>query len=98
MSRRTIGILVLTVLAIPAAACTKLPTPPPPSVGIPSETLAQSDALPQEWGSLVSATSVAGFPDRVQLWLQDREGNVRMVVYDLPTNQFVLAKLIRRRS
>jgi hypothetical protein len=97
MSRRRKTILALLAVFVLVPSCTKI-SPPLPQTGtaLADEALPAGGAIPQEWGTLVSVSTAAVYPSLVQLWFQDREGNVRMVVLDLTTHQFTNAKLIRR--
>lgn len=96
MPRRTSALLALLVLLLVLPSCAKLERPMPSSANLPSEDLPGRASLPAQWGNLVSVTSADAFPDLLQLWFQDREGNVRMVVFNLSTNEFLHAKRIGR--
>ncbi len=97
MTRRTTGILVLLLLVAFVPSCTRLSKPDGAGGDLAIEQVPASGVIPQEWGALISVSSVADFPHAAQLWFQDREGNVRIVVLDLSTHQFVNARLIRRK-
>lgn len=98
MSRhsRVAGLLLLAVLALLAASCTKLSTPTALGGGIPVEVLGAKSTVPAEWGSLISVSGVAEYPDLVQLWFQDRDGTVRYAVVSLRRHQLLNAHVIRR--
>jgi hypothetical protein len=36
-------------------------------------------SIPTSYGNLISVTSIARYPDWVQLWFQDSEGTIRIV-------------------
>jgi hypothetical protein len=98
MFRRRKAILVLLAVLVLAPSCTKI-SPPLLQTGpaMADEAVPAGGVVPQEWGTLVSVSTAAVYPGLVQLWFQDREGNVRMLVLDLTTHQFTNAKLIRRK-
>ena len=100
MSRRqrVAGILVLVIGAQLTATCAKLAAPTATPGGIPAEVLAVHDTVPLEWGSLVSVSSAAEYPNLVQLWFQDREGTIRYVVMSLRTHELRNAHVIRRKQ
>ena len=99
MLRPTAGVLILSALIF-AISCKKADTPPfldrypqlPEAVDLQHTT-----SLPSDWGNLVSVTNSAALPDLMQLWLQDRDGTVRVVEYRLATRQILNVVLIRRR-
>ena len=99
MSRRhrVAGILVLVIGALLTASCAKMSAPTATPGGIPTEVLTARDTVPLEWGSLVSVSSVAEYPDLVQLWFEDREGTIRYVVMSLRTHELRNAHVIRRK-
>jgi hypothetical protein len=98
MHRRAAVVFVLAALVLLMPSCRKLsalaPTTGESLVALP---LASTNSIPPEWGTLVSVTSASAYPPLVQLWLQDRDGTLRMLVLDLSTARFVNAKLIPRR-
>jgi hypothetical protein len=96
MLRRTAVVLVLAATVLSISSCRKLETPAA-SGKLPHQTLANATTLPADWGNLVSVTNAAFYPDLLQLWFQDRDGNVRMVVYSLSTSGFLHATLVRRQ-
>lgn len=96
MSRRTFGVLLVLALVLLLPAC-KLPERSISQAGAaPNEALVAADKIPAAWGNLVAVSSVAEYPDLVQMWFQDDQKNVRMVVFQVPTGQLVNAKLLRR--
>jgi hypothetical protein len=79
--------LVLVVLVLLVSSCTKLPEWVPAGKGsVAIETLQDKGSIPLKYGSLVSVTSSTDAPNAFQLWYQDEQGNVRMVIYDIPSN------------
>ncbi len=97
MSRRIIGVVLVLALVALLPACKKLPAMEANAPGAAqTEARPSPDQVPAAWGALVGVSSVSEYPDLVQLWFQDDQKNVRMVVYRLSTHQLVHAKLIRR--
>ena len=69
-------------------SCAKLPES---SAGysFAMEELPLSDSIPLKWGELISVSSAnLQYPGWVQLWFQDKEGNVYMVPYDVQVKKF----------
>jgi hypothetical protein len=98
MARRTAGILALLAMVALAVSCARIYTPPPPSAAsLPDEPVPVGNVVPAEWGTLVQVSSTDVFPDLLQLWFQDKDGNLRMLVLDVTTHRFTGAKLIRRK-
>lgn len=60
--------ILWVALALPIAACQKLETMPRPQSTLAIEPLAFHDAIPLEYGQLVSVTSVEGQPYVALLW------------------------------
>ncbi len=86
MLRRVTGILALSMLVLLLPSCAKLESSTPQAGGVAVEKLERATSIPAEWGNLISVSSVSAFPDLLQLWFQDREGIVRMVVFDASKN------------
>ena len=77
------------VLILLTLSCAKLPEAPTIEKGdLIKESVPHVDSIPFEWGPLVSVSSVPQFPTWVQLWCQDKEGNIRMLPYNIRTNKF----------
>jgi predicted component of type VI protein secretion system len=96
MSRLAIGLVLVLALAVAVVACQKLPSQSPGGTQLPVETLTRPDAIPATWGNLVSATSVGQYPDLVQLWFQDEQKVIRVVVIQVTTMDILNARLIGR--
>ncbi|MDH4155762.1 MAG: hypothetical protein OEW00_00600 [candidate division Zixibacteria bacterium] len=41
--------------------------------------LSDLEGIPMEYGELVAVTTIAKYPEWVQLWFKDEEGTIRMV-------------------
>jgi hypothetical protein len=79
--------LVVMVLALLPLSCTKIPDWASPGQGnVAVERLPTKDSIPLKWGNLVSVTTSPGVNNAFELWFQDEQGNLRMVVYDGRTN------------
>ncbi len=96
MLRRTVVVLLLAVVVFSIPACRRLESPAAGG-GLPHQTLLNAATLPADWGNLVSVTNAASYPDLLQLWFQDRDGNVRMVVFRVTTSEFLHVTLVRRQ-
>jgi hypothetical protein len=96
MRNRIAGFLILAAVALTLPSCTKLPQKGGAGKGLEDQPLAAPDAIRADWGNLVGVSSVEQYPDLVQLWLQDPNGNIRVVVYNTSTNELLHAKLIHR--
>jgi hypothetical protein len=97
MLRRTAAILLLPSLLLLLASCRRIDAPATTGDAVPREVMQPTAAIPTNWGSLVSVSSVALYPDLVQLWFQDSGGNVRMAVFNVETNQLLNSTQIRRQ-
>jgi hypothetical protein len=93
-----LGVLAVLLLL----SCTKVSTVLPEGEGyIPTEALKDLTSIPPEWGNLVSVTKTTtseNITQDVQLWFQDKEGNVRVVTFDVRTNQLTPKALLFRRK
>ena len=97
MLRRTAGILLIPSLLLLLVSCRRIDAPAVTGDAIPRELMQPNAAVPTNWGNLVSVSSVALYPDLVQLWFQDSSGNVRMAVFNVETNQLLNSTHIRRQ-
>jgi hypothetical protein len=77
----------MVILVLLPLSCTKLPEAGAPGKGnVAFETLTTKDTVPLKWGNLVSVSTSPNMSYVFQLWLQDEEGNLRMVIYDMRAN------------
>ena len=99
MSHRAGMRLVAGVLVLLALSCAKLPEPPTlAQKSVEVAKLPDENAIPMEWGNLISVSSVPTYPSSVQLWFQDEKGTIRMVAYGLETHMFNLnSRMIPRK-
>ena len=94
-----IGICLIAVAVVLAPlSCAKLPEWAGPGEGdITVEALPEAASIPSEWGNLVSTNFNPHTRYRLNLCFQDQQGTLRMVIYDLRSNQFLPnARLIPR--
>ncbi len=97
MSRRTVGVLlIVTLTLVLASACTKLNAPANRAAQASPEMFAQPNAIPAAWGNLVAVSSVSQYPELVQMWFQDPQGEVRVIAFRVSTGEILNGKLIRR--
>lgn len=79
------AVLVLVALAV---SCASIPETPEPGKGeIVVVDLPYADAIPAEWGDLVS-TGLSPDMRYTWLWFQDAEGTVRLVTYNQRFERF----------
>jgi hypothetical protein len=69
-------------------SCTKLPEATEGDLGM--QVLPLGNTLPVQWGNLVAVTSASEYASYVQLWFQDKNGNVYLVGYNVLKNKFAL--------
>src|SRR4030042_7006914 len=82
--------LVVAVLALLPLSCTKMDQWAAPGQGnVAVEKLPTKGSIPLGWGNLVSVTPSPAGSDRFDLWFQDEQGNIRLVAYDLRTNNLL---------
>ena len=94
MSRQAIGFALVLALAVTATACQKLPGPAGPQ--LPIETLTRPDAIPAAWGNLVAVSAVGQYQDLLQLWFQDEQKVIRVVIMRPATMELLHARVIPR--
>lgn len=84
------GLFLLALFAIMATlSCEKLPKSALEDSGrVIMEAVPMGDALPIDIGSLIAVSNVNAYEDWVQLWFQDKEGNISMISYSIPANKF----------
>jgi hypothetical protein len=87
MTGKTLVCLSVSALLLTSLSCAKLPEKPAKEDGtVVLAKLAQSDAVPAEWGEAFAVSSDANNPNWLQLWFRADDGTVRMVSYNLRTN------------
>ena len=98
MSVRATRCMAALTLVLLSLSCSRLPERTPGEGELATERLPNAGSVPSQWGSLVSVTTQPASPNRFQLWFQDEEGNVRMVLYDADGGRLVSeVRLITRQ-
>jgi hypothetical protein len=89
------AVVLMLVGLVPS--CAKMPEWETPGQGAVEE-FKDTTAIPSQWGKLVAVTNAPAFQYEFQLWLQDEEGRVRLVNYDLRKNRLMpTVRVINRR-
>ena len=100
MLRRTAACSLVLVVVVVTTSCTRLPRSGTPGEGgeLAINTLRFTDSIPLEWGDLISVTR-GSHPDHSLLWLQDEQGDIRVVGYNRITQRLSSgARVIGRRK
>lgn len=100
MLRRAGKYLAVLIPVVLALSCTSLPRSGTPGEGGETavEPLRGTDAIPLEWGTLVSMTPHPSASNASLLWLRDEAGDIRLVVYSHGAQRlWDKARVIRRR-
>jgi len=85
--RRGTCLALITLLLV--LSCARLEHRPEPTEGdIAVVEMPSPDSIPAAWGDLIAVSNSADFAHLFQLWFQDEEGTIRMVGYNLRTNEF----------
>ena len=86
MLRRAGMCLLLMALVLFTMSCTKLSGFTFEEGGIAIEKLEDVNSIPPKFGKLISVSTI---PERglSQIWFQDDDGNVRMVVFNMKANR-----------
>jgi hypothetical protein len=80
-------------------SCTPIPEPElSGEKSNPTEILPVAGSIPAEWGDLVAVTVNPTFPIQYQLWFQDEQGAVRLVVFDNRSKQLLTESRLFPRS
>jgi len=90
-------IKVILVLIAFQFGCTKLPQAPLEENVQIVEDLSTTDAIPHEWGNLVSTVISPDFPRRVQLWFQNEEGEIHLAFYEMDERRLAPKIVVFRR-
>jgi hypothetical protein len=96
MSRTATGLALVLALALTVTGCQKLSDPWSGGGQLPAATLSRPDAIPSAWGDLVSVSAVSQYPDLLQLWFQDDQKVIRVVVMRPATMALLQARVIHR--
>ena len=82
-------LLILVCLVFLPLSCARISEEPSEGEAIAIEKLSHSNAIPSNWGKLISVSHRPDFRNVFQLWFQDEEGNLRMAVYNMKTNRLL---------
>ena len=91
--------LLAMVLVLFTMSCTKIPDiETQREGGLAIEKLADVTSIPTKFGKLISVSHRPDFSNVFQLWFQNEDGNVTLVVYNMNTNRLLSsAKLIPQK-
>ena len=93
MGKRIVSPLVLAALSIGIASCQKLESPKPRGGGLPFEFSQMRDAIPAEYGSVVSVTTLATDPYVATLWFAKPDKSIVGVRVNTSTGE-ILARVL----
>lgn len=89
MLRRMSLFLLGFFIIMATLSCEKLPKSALQDSGrVKMEAVPMGNTLPVDIGSLIAVSNVNAYEDWIQLWFQDKEGNISMVSYSIPANKF----------
>ncbi len=86
MVRKTLSILVGIFLVVLLLSCAKIPEYSGGDLRM--EILTIDNTAPLKWGNLIAVVPAAEYATYVQLWFQDKEGNIYLVGYNAQKNNF----------
>ena len=96
--KKILLIFVMVSIFLGTWACQKM-TPEDIEEGeLTRLTLSEENAIPAEYGKLISATSVIAYPNIIQLWFEDSVGTIRMVRVGYQENRIFEEALIIPRN
>ncbi len=87
MVRKQAVILFLIVLTLLAVSCKKIEDVNKPAGPLVYESLKFTDAIPQEYGTLIGVTQSPTQPEWVGLWFQKQDGTIMLVAADWRTGK-----------
>jgi hypothetical protein len=93
---KTGGHLLLTALILCAVACNELPETAALDRSQLMEPMPYTDAIPADWGSLVSVTADAQWTYST-MWFQDDSGSIRLVGFYNETRQLLDSMVVIHR-
>jgi len=80
--KRIIALCILAIFLV-IVSCKKVGQPPIPTGPLTYETIKFTDAIPQDYGPLISVTQNPQSPQLVRLWFQRSNGNITAVFVDV---------------
>jgi len=97
MSSKAGGYLLLTAVAVLGLACNELPgTNTATQPRLEMEAMPYGDAIPAEWGNLISVTADASWTYST-MWFQDDSGTIRLVGFYNDTHQLLDSLVVIER-
>ncbi|MFI5098859.1 MAG: hypothetical protein ACHQT6_12870 [Candidatus Acidiferrales bacterium] len=76
--KRTIALCILASFVV-IVSCKKMGQPPIPTGPLTYEAIKFTDAIPQDYGPLISVTQNPQTPELVRLWFQSPNGKITAV-------------------
>jgi hypothetical protein len=83
MARKRLIALSILAVCLVIVSCKKLGQPPSPTGPLTYETVKFTDAIPQDYGPLISVTQNPQAPQLVRLWFQRSNGTITAVFVDV---------------
>ncbi len=80
--KRIIALCILAIFLV-IVSCKKMGQPPNPTGPLTYEPVKFTDAIPQEYGPLISVTQNPQTPQLVRLWFQRSNGSITAVFVDV---------------
>lgn len=82
-------LIFATLIALLCLSCAKLQETPDIVEGkILKESIPYEDSIPMEWGKFIAVSNVGHYPESVQLWFLDENGDIHMINYSITRNVF----------
>jgi hypothetical protein len=94
MGKRIVSPLVLALLSIGIASCQKLESPKPRGGGLPFELAQMRDAVPAQYGSVVSVTTLPTDPYVATLWFAKPDQSIVAVRVNTSTGEILERVLV----
>jgi len=87
MAERTLKYLAgMFLIVLLLLSCAKLPEPIEGRLRM--EVLTLDNAIPLKCGNLIAVVPANEYASNVQLWFQDKEGNIYLIGYNADKNRF----------
>jgi len=83
MAKKLIIALCILAISLVIVSCKKLGQPPRLTGPLTYETVKFTDAIPQDYGQLISVTQNPRAPEWVGLWFQRSNGNITVVFVNI---------------
>ena len=89
MGKKVLVYATFISLIVFLGSCTKLSDSGQKINGhLKMEIVTLGDTIPASWGPLISVSNAGQYPMMVQLWFQDKDGNLYMIPYNIELNTF----------